>query len=70
MSNLHDVSKKPYEWVDTLPAVKSMIDFILAQPEKIIGVDLEFCGQLNVFATALMQVSTLEKDFVVDALIL
>ena len=47
-----------------------MVDFILDNKFDLITVDLEFCGGNYAYVAALMQLSTIDKDFVIDSLIL
>lgn len=65
-----NVSSIPYEWIDTIPQLEAMVKDFEEKKVDIIGVDLEFAGKVNVFVTALMQISTIDKDYVIDALVL
>jgi len=59
---------KRLQFIDTLDALKAAADDL--QHARVLGVDLEFSGDKRVTIASLLQVSTVDCDYVVDTLLL
>jgi len=62
------IKDKPYKFIDTLEDLKECAEDLATH--NVLGVDLEFSGDKRIFIASLLQISTLEIDYVIDVLVL
>lgn len=65
-----DIYEKKYVFIDKLEVLEKEIQELLSQNPKVIGVDLEYCTDGVFVACALLQISYINIDFVIDAYVL
>ncbi|CAI2360287.1 unnamed protein product [Moneuplotes crassus] len=66
--HIPSIKDKPCTFIDTLEALEQCGAELAGH--KVLGVDLEFAGDKRIAIASLLQISTLEADYIVDALVL
>ena len=68
MNKFSKLKDKPYVFIDDIDQLKEAS--LQIKNTRIIGVDLEFCGDKRTTIASLLQISTIEWDYIIDTLVL
>jgi ankyrin repeat protein len=68
LGNIPKLKDKPCKFINDLEELKICADEM--KKHKVLGVDLEFTGNKRICIASLIQISSIEWDYVVDALVL
>jgi exosome complex exonuclease RRP6 len=68
LENIPRIKNKPWKFINDADELQIIVEDL--KQHRILGVDLEFHSDKRIFIASLLQISTLECDYVVDVLVL